>query len=96
MHHIIADAWSQTVVTNRIIHNYFHMLKGEAPKTEPMPDYALHIELENKYLVSKSFERDTVYWQAMLKDINPAAAKEHPYAQVSPVGIADLLRFPTG
>lgn len=87
VHHIIADAWSQTVVTNRIIHNYFHMLKGEAPKKEPMPDYALHIELENKYLVSKSFERDTVYWQAMLKDINPAAAKEHPYAQVSPVGI---------
>lgn len=87
VHHIIADAWSQTVVTNRIIHNYFRMLKGEAPDREPMPDYALHIELENKYLASKSFERDREYWKSMLKDIQPAAAKEHPYAQVSPVGI---------
>lgn len=87
VHHIIADAWSQTVVTNRIIHNYFRMLRGEAPLKEPMPDYALHIEQENRYLASKSFARDKEYWKAMLKDIHPAEAKEHPYAQVSPVGI---------
>ena len=54
------------------------MLKGEAPDREPMPDYALHIELENKYLASKSFERDREYWKSMLKDIQPAAAKNTP------------------
>jgi len=87
IHHIIADAWSQTLVTNQIIHNYFRLLQNEAPDCTVMPEYAVHIQTELDYLASKRSDKDRAYWQDMLTDIPPAFTKEYQYAHISPVGI---------
>lgn len=94
VHHIVADAWSHALVTNHIIHNYFQLLKGQETDCQVVPDYKLHIEAEQKYLLSKSYERDKIYWAKQLQDIPPALAKEYQCAHISPVGLRRSYLLP--
>lgn len=86
-HHIICDAWSQTLVTNHIIHNYFQLLQSKEPKNDLTPDYFGHVETEQGYMNSRSFLRDQQFWKESLKNLPVTQLREHRYAQVAPVGV---------
>ncbi len=86
VHHIVADAWSHALLTNHIVHNYFQLLQDNSPDSGVTPSYEEHIIKEQKYLQSKTFEKDKKYWTEALQGISPGAAKEHQCAVISPVG----------
>lgn len=87
VHHIIADAWSQALVTNHIIHNYFQLLQLKEPDLQISPDYRAHIDMERKYIASRNFERDKEYWRAALQNFPVTQLKEHRYSKISPIGV---------
>lgn len=65
-HHMIADAWSMTLLIN-----YFIMQLIQGNKAES-PNYSFVNEIENdlKYLESKKFQRDELFWKNKLDQRN--------------------------
>ncbi len=87
LHHIMADGWSQIMICNRIGQTYLELLAGDKVSLAPAPDYALHVQEEQKYLVSKAYERDEAYWKSVLEHSGePSVLKAVNSAAVSPVG----------
>ena len=87
LHHIMADGWSQIMICNRIGKTYLELLAGDKVSLTPAPDYALHVQEEQKYLASKAYERDEAYWKNVLEQSGePSVLKAVNSAAVSPVG----------
>ena len=87
LHHIIADGWSQINICNKIGRTYLELISGKAPSLTPAPDYELHVQDEQRYLSSKSFNRDERYWKKMLEASGePSVLKSVTSAAISPVG----------
>ncbi len=72
LHHIIADGWSISLILQTVDH-YYTLLKKDANEviaTERMEfSYLNYIASEEKYLSSKSFERDKKFWVEKYKEI---------------------------
>ena len=86
-HHLISDGWSQVALINKIAMAYLNLIEGKDAGLEITPSYRLHVEDEQKYLLSKMHGRDQGYWKEVLKDVGaPISLKEYHSADVSPVG----------
>lgn len=86
-HHLISDGWSQVSLINRIAKTYLSLVSGENAECEALPSYRLHIDEENKYLDSKAYLRDVIYWRDSLKGMPQCVSiKDCKANELSPVG----------
>lgn len=68
IHHLIADAWSISLLLNEIINIYSKLIKNEDISEELNPSYFEYIETEQKYLESEKFKKDALFWQDTFND----------------------------
>ena len=77
--HLISDSWSMGITIQEILRNYHCLLNDEIPEQEAF-SYVDYIASEEKYLSSKKYESDKIYWkkefetipeQATIPSINP-------------------------
>jgi amino acid adenylation domain-containing protein/thioester reductase-like protein len=95
LHHIISDGWSQMLLCNRIGQAYLKLLSGEEATVEPVPSYQLHVEEEQQYLASRSYEKDRIYWEKILQSSGESSViKTVNSAAVSPVGCRSSFQLP--
>lgn len=85
-HHIISDAWSQSILANRLAQTYLTLLSGETPQANPAPDYAEHVRAEREYLASPRSARDREFWRNKLTDLPRGGVKAHDAGTLSPIG----------
>ncbi len=62
-HHLIADAWTMSLVLEEIYQNYWHIIAGEEIDLTPNPSYLEFIQSQNQYMISNKFEKDRNFWQ---------------------------------
>lgn len=67
--HIITDAWSFAMLVNGIIDYYNDIINGNEIIERVRPSIVEHIEAENVYLSSERFNKDKLYWEGNLDDI---------------------------
>ncbi|MCK9604957.1 MAG: amino acid adenylation domain-containing protein [Methylomonas sp.] len=65
-HHLIADGWSTKIVIDRLAELYNALLKGGVPPLPETSDYLDYVAQEDRYLNSKTFTNDAVFWQHAL------------------------------
>lgn len=63
MHHLISDAWSMSLLVNKIIDIYSYLLKNKDVSETLEPSYVEFIEAEQKYLNSEKFKKDKQFWE---------------------------------
>lgn len=68
-HHLIADAWTMSLVLEEIYQNYLHIINQEKIDLAPNPSYLEFIKAQNKYMVSDKFEKDQEFWQEQFKTL---------------------------
>jgi amino acid adenylation domain-containing protein/non-ribosomal peptide synthase protein (TIGR01720 family) len=68
-HHIISDGWSMNIMTNQICDNYIKLLEGEdiENSSEGAYSYIEYIDNEKKYLSSKRFLKNKLFWNEKFK-----------------------------
>jgi amino acid adenylation domain-containing protein len=64
IHHIIADAWSLTLLTNMVLDFYYKIVNGERLDISQnlYPSYTSFIESEKQYHESNRFIKDSTFW----------------------------------
>lgn len=62
-HHLIADAWTMSIVLEEIHQNYLDIVAGKEVDLTPNPSYLEFINSQNKYMSSDKFEKDSAFWQ---------------------------------
>ena len=94
-HHIVSDGWSQLLLCNRIAQTYLSLLRGQAVPLDACPDYRVHVEEEEAYLTSRTFQKDLDYWTRTLAEAGPPSTlKTVRGAVLSPVGRRRTFRLP--
>ena len=71
LHHLIADAWSMSLLVNEIIDIYSNLLENENFEYEAKPSYLEYIENEAKYLNSEKFDKDAQFWEGLFNNTCP-------------------------
>lgn len=66
-HHLIADAWTMSLVLQEIYQNYLSIISGKEIDLTPNPSYLEFIKSQNKYMISDKFEKDKEFWQENFK-----------------------------
>lgn len=61
LHHLIADAWTMSLVVSKIMEYYEKLENGEAVE-EALPSFADAITKEETYLSSSQYQKDAEYW----------------------------------
>ena len=69
MHHTIADAWSVSLMIDRVSSIYTSLVKGEKVASDTLFPYADYIREDLDYLHSPAFARDEAYWKDKFADI---------------------------
>lgn len=69
-HHIIADGWSMTKVSEQIKEIYTKLLNGESLDNYTKPAYLDFINREHDYLNSKHYMLDSKFWEDYVSYIN--------------------------
>lgn len=62
MHHLIADAWTMSLLGEQIVRNYEQLIAGRTP-TDQRPSYLELIDEERKYAESARYQTDKAYWE---------------------------------
>ena len=60
--HLIADAWTVSLLAKQVYSAYQTISSRELPETDSSYTYAQAVAAEDQYLASKAFERDRKYW----------------------------------
>lgn len=68
-HHLIADAWTMSLVLEEIHQNYLHIINKEEIVLTPNPSYSEFIKSQNDYINSNKFENDSIFWQEQFKTL---------------------------
>ncbi|MDF3000678.1 MAG: hypothetical protein K0Q48_797 [Bacillota bacterium] len=68
MHHLISDAWTMVLLVNQVFEFYAALSEGRVVDPSLLPSYTAYIENEKKYLASKRFESDKIYWEEKFED----------------------------
>ena len=70
-HHIIYDAYTASLVTNKIVNIYSALLKGQASPELPT-SYTEFINAEKDYINSNKYINDQKYWDDLFKTVPDA------------------------
>lgn len=62
-HHLIADAWTMTLLLEEIYQNYLDIINGKEIDLTPNPSYSDFIKSQNTYMTTDKFEKDKQFWQ---------------------------------
>lgn len=64
-HHIITDAWSLSIIKNRIVSDYMNLKKGtyEEDINQIVPSYISYIENEQIYKNTNRYQKDKMFWE---------------------------------
>jgi amino acid adenylation domain-containing protein len=68
-HHVVADGFTGTIVSDRLARVYATLLAGESPEADALPPFRTVWEAEAAYLASPDFARDRRYWLDALADL---------------------------
>ena len=68
-HHLIADAWTMSLVLDEIYKNYTEIVSQKEIDLTPNPSYGEFIKSQNDYMTSTKFEKDQLFWQEQFKDL---------------------------
>jgi amino acid adenylation domain-containing protein/non-ribosomal peptide synthase protein (TIGR01720 family) len=72
MHHLVADGWSLSILSQELFHFYEALKSGEDANLPELPlapsDIAIHLESLSK---TTSWERKLSYWKEKLTDLKP-------------------------
>ena len=68
-HHLIADAWTMSLVLQEIHQNYLDILEGKEIDLTPNPSYLEFIKSQNQYMESNKFEKDKEFWQTQFETL---------------------------
>ena len=68
-HHLIADAWTMSLVLQEIHQNYLAILNGQEIELTPNPSYLAFIHSQNKYMASDKFKKDEEFWQEQFETL---------------------------
>lgn len=68
-HHLIADAWTMSLVLQEIHQNYLAILNGQEIDLTPNPSYLAFIHSQNKYMSSDKFKKDEEFWQEQFETL---------------------------
>ena len=68
-HHLIADAWTMSLVLQEIHQNYLAILNGQEIDLTPNPSYLAFIHSQNKYMASDKFKKDEEFWQEQFETL---------------------------
>lgn len=68
-HHLIADAWTMSLVLEQIYENYKHIIAHEEIDLSPNPSYLDFIKSQESYMTSNKFEIDKQFWQDQFKTL---------------------------
>ena len=72
-HHLIYDAYSASIVANKVVDIYSSLLKGE--EVIPVPSsYTEYMQSEKKYLSSNKFLKDKEYWTKVFESVPEVAS----------------------
>lgn len=69
LHHMVADAWSSSMVSNQIWDVYWNLVNEEPLAELPKPSYLEAIENESNYLGSKIFSRNMEFWNTIYEEL---------------------------
>jgi amino acid adenylation domain-containing protein/thioester reductase-like protein len=61
-HHLIADAWSLTLIADNILYDYLHLKNNKKEYNELVSSYIEYITAEKEYLLSEQFQKNKVFW----------------------------------
>lgn len=68
-HHLIADAWTMTLLLEEIYQNYSDIINGKEIDLTPNPSYSEFIKSQNTYMISDKFEKDKEFWQEQFETL---------------------------
>lgn len=68
LHHIIADAWTVSLIGTETLEYYRKLMKGESIENEVKPSYLDFIKTEQEYLSSSRFLKDKEYWKEKFEE----------------------------
>lgn len=68
-HHLIADAWTMSLVLQEIYQNYLDIINEKEIDLTPNPSYRDFIKSQNQYMLSNKFEKDKEFWQEQFKTL---------------------------
>lgn len=77
MHHLIADAWSFSLIITQITQIYQALLNNE-PYENTGNSYIDYINNENVYLTSEKYKNDEAYWNSVFVRIPEVASLPSP------------------
>jgi len=76
LHHMIADAWTISLLGTQSMENYKKLTEGALAPPEKKPSYLEYIETEQEYLGSPKYLSDREYWLDKFRDKpDPVAIK---------------------
>lgn len=70
-HHILSDGWGMTQVADQIKELYYMIENGEDISNYIKPSYIDFINREQEYLNSPRYEKDLIFWNETVKNIEP-------------------------
>ncbi len=68
-HHLIADAWTMSLVLEEIYQNYLNIVAKKEIDLTPNPSYLDFIKSQETYITSPKFEKDKEFWQNEFKTL---------------------------
>ena len=68
-HHLIADAWTMSVLIDEVYNNYINIVNGEKLDLTPNPSYREYIEKQIEYIKTSKFEKDKEYWEEQFEKL---------------------------
>ena len=68
-HHLIADAWTMSLVLEEIHQNYVDIVAGKTIDLTPNLSYSIFIDSQKKYMNSSKYENDKDFWHKTFKTL---------------------------
>lgn len=68
-HHLIADAWTMTMIIRDILNTYKNLMNGLPFSHDPRPSYTNYILEDIAYRNSQKYEENRAFWQELYKTV---------------------------
>ena len=86
LHHVVADAWSLSLLWDTLLRHYQQLQDGQSPSFTPSQDALSMLDVahwQNEQLASAQFAQASQYWQQQLAGVHGVA--QLPYDKALPV-----------